>query len=134
MFETTVYIHGRYNGWKNFQANFRWVQDLDGQQDQLETNQWQHYKSWCGSEMQEQGSCMFLAARKFHSWANTVIPASSQASELNNALSLCFYLSSLFFLAQNELHFSIFCFSKQCKVQSLELHKQFPLFSSHLIH
>lgn len=32
------------------------------------------------------------------------------------------------------MRFSIFCFCKQCKVQPLEPHKQFPLFSSPLSH
>lgn len=131
MFETTAYIHGRYNGWKNFRANFRWVQDLGGQQDQLETNQQQHCKSWCGSEMQEQGSCMFLAARKFHSWANTVIPASSQASELNNALSLCFYLSSsLFFQPKMNCILVYFALASNVNCSHQNFISSFPYFQA----
>lgn len=52
--------------------------------------------------------------------------------QLKGALNLCNFFKT-FFSPKWTMSFSIFCFHKQCKVQLLELHKQFPLFSSPLI-
>lgn len=52
--------------------------------------------------------------------------------QLKDALNLFNFLKT-FFSPKWAMSFSIFCFHKQCKVQSLELHKQFPLFFSPLI-